>query len=282
MLSMMPPGNEIPNRNLASNKLKPNPYPTWFWLFIIGIIAMVAWGIWSWHATAVAEKRSHSLFLKVTNRQFSLFLWQNPQFMRVNAKDKSDYLPGFQYLRKVSVEPELAEELVVAPSDLLFRYHTWHRLLKPEFIARPIPNAEFMEFLAYALEWHPRNWPQAPEGYGTFIRSLPSIGAEDDLSVYPLSSLPQEVREAFQGWKNYTKEADAINQLQITYEDLRTFIAAHPNYARNYWRNIVAKDHPEYLKAFTLGNFDPNATVPPEALTPFLKIALYNAQSIRK
>jgi hypothetical protein len=280
--SMIPPTGELPDRKLAGEAIKKNPYPAWFWLFVIGVLVMLAWGISSWYTTSMAEKRSHSPFLKVTNRQFSLFLWENPEFMRINASNKSGYLPGFQYLKKVSLEPELAEEQVVAPPEVIFRYHTWNRLLQPEFIARAIPNEEFMEFLNYASEWHPKNWPQATEDYFAFIRSLPTMGATEDLSRLPLTSLPLEVREAFLGWKNYIKEGEAINNVKVTYAELRDFLLAHPNYARNYWRNIVAKKEPNYLKALSLGNVSPEAEVPADQLSAFLKVALYNAQQAAK
>lgn len=283
MTTPLPPGvrgPEIPDSKLAGETMKKNPYPAWLWLFIIGIIVMVAWGVSSWYTSTMAEKRNQSPFLKVTNRQFSLFLWQNPEFMRINAANKSGYLPGFQYLRKVSLEPELANEMVVAPPDLIFRYHTWHRLLAPEFIPRIIPHDEFIEFLNYAVEWHSREWHQAPEEYVAFIRALPSISTED-LSTLPLDSLPLEVRQAFQGWKNYTKEGEAINEVKVTYAQLREFLTKHPNYARNYWRNILDVSNPNYLKAFGLGNFNLQTEVPTSELAPFLKVALYNAEQAK-
>lgn len=66
--------------------------------------------------------------------------------MRVNSKTKSGYLPGFQYIDKLSIEPNMADLYAVAPPELLFLYHTWNRLLSPEFITRPIQLSEFKEF----------------------------------------------------------------------------------------------------------------------------------------
>jgi len=80
--------------------------------------------------------------------------------------------------------------------------------------------------------------------------------------------LPLDVRIAFQGWENYFKDKEAINQIKVTRKQLQEFLESHPHYARNYWRNIV----PNYLK----GHGEEDSELSPDELTPFLRTALFN------
>jgi len=230
----------------------------------------------------MAKQVKSNPFLQVTNRQFSLFLWQFPEYMRVNATQKAGYLPGFQYQSKISLVLGSADDYVSAPPELLFLYHTWHRLISSEFIARPIPLNEFREFLDYEEEWQPQNWPAAPSGYVHLTQTLES-STQADLRALPIAILPQEVRVAFQGWKNYFKEGYLINQTKPTFAEMEGFLKSNPNYARNYWRNIVLDSYPNYLKTLSLGSFDPNAIISKDEIAPFLRVAFFNyKQSLEK
>lgn len=266
---------QLEEKDFIQESYGKNPFPFWLWLFLVTAFSAIVWGSSEWYLNKLNALLRSSPFLRVTNRDMSLFLWQNPEFMRINAKDKNGYLTGFQYIDKISMETATADQFSVAPPEVLFRYHTWHRLVSQDFSPRPIPIAEFKEFLNYAEEWLPQNWPQAPEAY---VKLVPTLNAQtnENLAEQPETALPHSVRVAFQGWQNFFKEGEAINQLQVTNGDLGKFIKRYPHYARNYWRNIVEFNRPDYLKTFTFSTPEPGSKVPDTELSAFLKVALFN------
>lgn len=235
----------------------------------------LVWGGISWYNNKLNLLVGESPFLQVTNRQLSLFLWQNPEFMRINSPEKRNYLPAFQYLDKVTLDLAQADQIAVAPPELIFRYHTWNRLVSNEFTERPIPKKEFQNFLSYADEWHPAYWPDAPQGYIDLVNHLAANKVED-LSTLSQNDMPMPVRIAFQGWVNYFIDKEAINKLQPTYKQMREFIGSHPHYARNYWRNIVGDHTPKYLISLSSADKEPEAAISQDELVSFLRVAIYN------
>ncbi len=268
---MEPARGELPDSQLIHEEYSKNPYPFWVWLFVIIGVVTLMWASQNAYRTYMQNRYLGDPFLQVTNRELSLFLWQNPLYMRPHAKTKTGYLTGFQYLQKVNIEPGFAEQYAAAPPELLFLYHTWSRLLKPALPSREVPAYEFAEFLEYVDEWQPANWPNAPGSYIELVKRLDPSSKQNLQSLLPL-----EVRWAFQGWKNYFKEGSKINQLQITYAVLKEFLEKYPMYGRSYWRNISGA---EYLKTFTFGKYSDNEPIPREDLEPFLKVAIYNSLS---
>ena len=209
-------------------------------------------------------------FLQVTNRDFSLFLWQNPSYMRASAKSKMGYLPDFQYMNKITVEPEKADQFVQAPPDVLYTYHVWDALLKKEFTPRKILVDEFRDFLSYAEEWKPTYWPNAPQSYVEFYeKTWPILHTVVDPDLIPL-----DVQRAFVGWKNYFLEGPAINALQPKKSVVQAFLTLHPNYERPLWRNLVDKETPNYLKSLHIG--DDEQVLPAGEITAFLRVGIYN------
>ncbi len=247
---------------------KQNPYPMWMWVLILALVSALFWGGGSWYSQRMNEQFSSEPFLQVTNRQMSLFLWQFPEFMRAKARSKSGYMPGFQ-MKQIAMDPQVADEYVVAPPEVLFRYHMWKRLIAHEFSPRPIPREEFQEFLEKSPEWLPKNWVEATSSYEDFITSL-STSTIKNLETLSTAQLPREVRRAFQGWKNFYKEGTAINELKPTAQQVKDFLHGHPNYARNDWRNILIGSRPDYL--LNLGEGE----VSNDQMAPFLKVAIYN------
>lgn len=267
---------ELPEKDFVNtNGFKKNPSYFWIWTGLISALMMLFWGGFNWYGKTLNTYFSKSPFLQVTNRELSLFLWQFPQYLRQNVSNRTNYLTGFEYESKVGIKEGYAGNFVVAPPEVLFLYHTWDRLLKNEFTQRKVPKAEFLEFLFALPEWNAAGWPDAPEGYKKLLDNL-SGESENNLADLPASVFPIEVRMAFQGWKNFYKEGDAINEASYTYEELEAFLKKNPNYARNYWINIVKDDYPEYLQVFTKKKFKSEAIVPTPEMTPFLKVALFN------
>jgi hypothetical protein len=266
----------LSEKNFIHEGYSQNPSLLWIWLALVAIVACLFSGFSSWFEKRVEAEIKAKPFLEVTNREMSLFLWQNPTFMRSHAKNKAGYLIGFKYMEKETMELNSTEDFVVAPPDLLFLYHTWHRLVGLDYIPKPIPLAEFKEFIGAVEEWQPQHWPKAPKAYAEFLDEL-STSTIQDLQSVSEELFPREVRQAFQGWKNYFKEGDTINHLIPTYAQVGNFLANHPFYARNCWRNIHDLAGEKYLETLTLGHFSPNDLVPDEQLPPFLKVALYNA-----
>lgn len=268
--------NELDEKDMISNEgMRKNPFPFWLWLFFIAMMVLVLSIIQSWYNSKIASIKGDTPFFEVTNRQFSLFLWENPSFMRVNVSSKEAYLPGFQYIQKVSPHPELADQLVQAPPEVLFHYHTWKRLIGDDVIPRVITPKEFLKFLESSTEWQPQNWPDAPKGYAKLVESLPTTTLTDLFNL-PVEVLPNDIRAAFIGWMNFYEEGVAINALTPTYAQMSAFLEKHPTYDRNYWRNLVMASDPSYLAEYTFSKPKGDSFVPKDQMTPFFRVALYN------
>lgn len=273
--------NQLEEKDFIKEGYRKNPYPFWLWIFLLTAFIAIIWGAEFWFSGFFKKEVSSRPFLNVTNRQFSLFLWQNPSFMRSNVQNKTGYLTAFQFRNTDTMDPVQADTLVEAPPEILFLYHTWFRLIKNEFAERKITVPEFRKFLDAVEEWKPEYWSEAPKDYVQLINSLPSIKIED-LSTLPRTTLPVDVRQAFIGWKNYFIEGSKINAMTPTYAQVKAFLSKYPHYARNFWRNIVDSENMSYLKTLTLGKFEPSDLIPENELTPFLKVALYNAEQEKK
>lgn len=279
-MSTNPP--ELPEKDFIQDNVPKSNLPYWLWGILFTLFIALLWGIGSWYNQKISKEIEGNPFLQVTNRELSVFLWQFPEHMRVNSKTKSGYLPGFQYIDKLSIEPNMADLYAVAPPELLFLYHTWNRLLSPEFITRPIQLSEFKEFLLYAEEWQPKNWPAAPKDYVDFANALLASQTLEPEQL-PKVTPPKQVLQAFQGWKIFFKEGEAVNKTSPTYGQMADFLKVSPHYARNFWRNIVADEYPNYLKTLFSGKYTPTVKVSNDELAPFLKFAFYNyQQSIEK
>ncbi len=259
----------IKDNKLINESLGKNPKPFFIWLGVLLAVLACILGLQYGLKKYLEEKVCESPFNRVTNRQFSVFLWQNPRYMRANAQIKSGYLPAFQYLSKVSLEPELADDFVQAPPKVLFRYHTWERQVGDIYFPRRIDPGLFADFLDYAEEWTPKYWEKAPEGYVRMVKNLPNLSAED------LQKLPLEVKQSFEGWLNYFKEGEKIESVSPTYGEMEAFLKKYPHFARNYWKNVVSDD---YLKSYASGQNDPNDVIPSDEVAGFLKAAFYNYQ----
>lgn len=271
----------LSEKDFIQNGWSWSSFPFWLWLFLLATIALLIWGSAGWYDTFIQKEKRHDPFLEVTNREFSVFLWQFPVFLRVNVTNKTGYLPGFQ-ATSANFNPSTAEELVSAPPDLLFLYHTWDRLLAPDWFTRPINPMEFDDFLQQLPEWQPKNWVKAPKEYIQLISSK-SYAKIEDLQTLPASTLPLIVRQAFLGWKNYFIEGARINEIQPTYAQITAFLEKYPHYARNLWRNIETINDqtvagPHYLSGLLDKSFIPGALFPAAELAPFLKVALFNAE----
>lgn len=266
-------------KDFIQDNLASNPLPFWLWLVLVALIASLFWGGSSWLSQQINREVAASPFLQVTNRQFSIFLWQFPNFMRMYSRVKTGYLPGFQD-SNVSINLEDAEKYVVAPPETLFLYHTWSRLIAQEYIERPIPAKEFHEFLNASEEWQPKNWREASKEYAETVAKLDLPDSSKDLQSLPHTALPVVVRQAFQGWKNFFKEGEAINAVAPTFEEMASFLKLYPYYARNYWRNIMMDKTPSYL--LQQETKDPKAVIPDDQLASFLKVAFYNYQQAFK
>ena len=265
---------ELSEKDFINEGYSKNPYPLWIWFFLLLLFIAAVWGVSGWYHAKIGNIFQSSPFLQVTNRELSLYLWQNPENMRVHAREKSGYLPGFQYVDAVTMDLAAADQYAEAPPELLFLYHTWKRLISGEFIQRPIPKQQFVRFLRDVPEWTPRYWPAAPERYTQLTSRLPEMG-DSDLASLSLEELPQDVRMAFQGWKNFFIEGEQIEKVHPTIQQMQAFLLKEPHFARNYWRNIVADTAPNYLKEL-LNSKEENKELESDQLAPFLKVAFYN------
>lgn len=199
-----------------------------------------------------------SPFLKVTNRDLSVFLWHFSEYMPQHVKNKNGYLPGFEYTNRIGIILGEADKFCQAPPEVLFLYHTWDRLLAKESIERPISISEFLMFLEMHPEWKYENWSNAPEYYAGSLRDL-QLSTSDTF----VQDVPRIVKQAFQGWKNYCLEGDRINCMEYSAVDIQNFIERHPGYSLNLWGNIISE-------------FPISITKLSPLLPSFIKVALYN------
>lgn len=260
---------------------KLGPFPLWLWLFLLSTLLMILIGTWDWYHNYFEDVKGSKPFLEVTNRQFSTFLWQFPGYIKVNSPIKTGYLPGFE-ANTEGVKLSETEKYVSAPPDLLFLYHTWSRLLAPDYIPRPIEPKSFEEFLNQTQEWLPDYWKDAPKEYAKLISSN-AYKEKSDLQPLSEAELPIVVRQSYEGWKNYYEEGPDINSYTPTYAEVKAFLDKYPHYARNYWRNIeeIANQQvagEKYLASFLKPIGKPEDLVPSDQIAPFLKVALYNAK----
>ena len=209
------------------SRIKKDPFPFWFWLFVVLGVTGLIWTGSIWYNKKLNEIYKESPFLQVTNREMSQFLWQNPEFMRANVKVKNGYLPGFEYMDRVNMDPDAAEDYVIAPPELLFRYHTWKRLVGDIFIPLPIPKEQFSQFILDAQEWQPEFWAKAPKDYSKMLPDLPT-STIDDLSMLPEDQLPRPVRVAFQGWKHFFYDGEAVNTIKPSSKMVKEFLEEAP------------------------------------------------------
>lgn len=265
---------DLEEEDFIQEGYRKNRYPFWFWAIGLALLAALVWYFTGRHVEQVEAFKASNNFLRVSNRDFSLFLWQNPEFMRINAKQKSGYLPAFQYLGgDVTVEPELADKWVEAPNEVLFRYHMWDLLIGGKYFSRPIPQSEFLEFLKEDPEWEPQYWKEAPDEYIALLKLIRGGNTYENLNLLNEREMPLIVRRAFQGWRNYKLEGAAVNAVSPTYSELNFFLNENPNYSRARWKNILSDTQPNYLRSEGKRGTE---KVPAGELSPFLKTALYN------
>jgi hypothetical protein len=257
--------NELDEKNFIHEGVKDDPFPLIYWFIILVFIGAISWFISSWYDSVVNKEIDSSPFLQVTNREFSLFLWQNPEFMRIHVSDKASYLPAYNYIESLSMKPEMADDFVVAPPEILFKYHTWQRLLADEVPVQTVSRDDFNKFLEFAQEWAPTYWKEAPQSYISLIETLPQNTA-------PTLTVPLPVQQAYTGWKNFFTEGDAINTFQPTYTLFHQLVARYPHYAKNYWQNLI----PDYMHSKETGEVIPQHEQP-----SFLKSALYNFSKLQ-
>lgn len=267
---------QIQDKDLATKKPPKRDLSNFLvWMAVFFSAVLLLWGYSGFLIDFTKEVTENKPFLHVTNRDLSVFLWQFPNLLRQNVKSKTDYLTGFELEGRVGIKPGYADQRAIVPPEVLFLYHTWDRLLKEEFIERSISRSEFFEFLTQNPEWLPERWKGAPDEYVTTISSLDII-PQQNLSALSKRALPDIVRMAFQGWKNFFSEGEFIDIYTITYGDLKKFLEKSPHYARNFWINIVKKDYPNYLETYTSGTFKEGDKVPSKEIPPFLKVAIFN------
>lgn len=272
----------LSEKDFIQESKEPYSFPLWLWLAFIIMVVLIVWGTMSWYQGKTESGKNQKPFLEVTNRQLSVFLWQFPSYLRANVSKKIGYLTGF-FTDRVEVDNSAADEFAVAPPELLFLYHTWDRLLAPDYIAKPFTAADFDKFLAQEEIWQPAKWKDAPKGYVDMISSK-SYEKTEDLETLSKDLLPIIVRQAFQGWRNYYADGEKINQLSPTIDQVVKFIHAHPKYGRNYWRNIgyvygqpIAGE--KYLQLMLTNSKPSDEKFPSDQLASFLKVAMFNAQS---
>jgi hypothetical protein len=262
------PTTPIPNGSRAR-------FPVWASILTFVALALIVYGV-IYSLQHLKEGKSPPQFAQVTNRQYSLFLWQNPQYMTYDLPPSSEYVTGYWDSRKLFADPVVADALVDSSAEMLYLYHTWATLLKSYLPGRPIPAARFMDFLMTCQEWQPRFWPQAPLGYGELVESIAQMNPTENLEELSMDEFSLDLRLAFQGYENYFFEAVQINALKPTYADIAELLQKYPYYARKYWFEALEKEYPNYLLTYTKGAYDPAESVPEDELTPFLRVALFN------
>jgi phage-related protein len=252
-----------------------------FFLLFSCLFFLIDW----WQSTILQDLRKNSPFLKVTNREFSLFLGQNPSFLRTFSEYPMGYLPYFSSEDELTVVPEFADDYVSASPEIIFRYHVWNRLIGKSWAPNPIYVDELKDFLKKNVAWLPFYWKNAPTEYLHLVDNLDSMPNEN-LGYLSEQILPYEVRMAFQGWRNFEYDWREILKVKPTLGKMQEFLQEHTHYNRNYWRNILEESNPNYLRSFPYGEDfiagAPTAKMDKDELSIFLKIGYYNFLRAKK
>ena len=198
--------DELSEKDFISEGYQKNPWPAWIFFFVLLGLLALGWIFSDLRSTWLAEQQKNNPFLQVTNRQISIFLWSNPEFMRANVRAKVD-LPAFRDDDKIHVIPTLADEYAIVPPEVLFRYHIWKEFLADDVPDRKITVLEFKTFLNDCEEWLPEYWTDASDEYRAYVAELSKKSPESKNATadVPNDVLPKEVRQSFIGWKNSTK-----------------------------------------------------------------------------
>lgn len=260
---------ELSERDFVHEEYGQNPFRLWCWLLTLLLVTVFFVSADNFYHLKLQKSYARNPFLRVTNRELSLFLWQSPNYMRVHVKSKNGYLPAFDYAERIGLNPEYADEYAIAPPELLFLYHTWKRLLADIVIERKVTSEDFRLFLVAVPEWSPRFWKGAPEGYVDMVGKFINGG------VLLNEKLPKEVLQAFNGWKNYYFEGEMINNSRYTLKQVEELIDLYPHYGRSYWCNIYGDT---YLKVDEQGEEGEEGlfTFAIGGLSPLLSSALFN------
>lgn len=269
----MMPEEELSEKDFIQESYKKDPWGLWGTFAFTLLVAALIWGISAWKESYVASRVTESPYHQVSNRAMSLFLYQNPEYMRAHRRSKNGYLPDFDYEQRVGIKLGRAEAYVQAPPSLLFRYHVWDRLVGDVVPTLVISPAEFQEFLISAPEWNLKFWKEAPSDYVALVNGLEG---EDSADLF--DRLPVVVRQAFSGWKNYFKEGDAISELTVTAREMKRFLRDNPQYQRNYWRNLYLSESFESPYLASLDAVGDTTVLEDEELPSFLRAAYFNSR----
>lgn len=228
---------ELDEKDFIQEDFHKDKRPMWFFLILLSLV-IVGYSLVRQSQDRLQQRLLEDrLFFNVTNRELSVFLWQNPELMRGNVQSRSNYLPAFEYLGDVTVNPNRADEKVIGPRELLYRYHQWARLLGDKVFDRKIPHKYLMEFLEEDAQWKPEYWKGAPKEYAQAYAQ----------GLLEKVDLPLKLRQAFHGWFAYKYEGVAINQIVPTAKELRAFLKEQPEYARHNWYFIYKELGMNYL-----------------------------------
>ena len=267
---------ELQEKDFIQEPTKGGQGPLIFFLFILFIVA-IGWGIGSWRKKTIGQKKRENILLQVSNRDFSIFLWENPQFMRPNKRLGSYYLEDFDGKDKIHLNFLKADKWVQVSHEVLFIYHTWKRLVGQYNYRAPISPFEFKNFVNDCPEWRSINWPNAPKEYKKILMDEKFLYI-NNLQELSYLELPLKVRKAFLGLKAFYKEGEAINTQEITYGSLRGFLRVYPNFSRNLWLGIYEQDYPNYLLDVDKAHISDYEIVPYDHLSPLLRFAFYQYQ----
>ena len=262
---------ELEEKDFIHEEYSKHPYHLWFWVLVCLVIFGGIWWITRTSEAKVQTVVADKPFLQVTNRDYQMFLWQNPGFMKDHLKANRHYLSAWG--DRLAPDPAKADDWVEATPEALFMYHTWKRIVGEYNYPRDIPLKEFLEFLKDDPEWLPQYWSEAPPAYRTLIKWFQEGNTFDNLRELSYKELPLEVRQAFVGWKNYKVESQAINKLSPTWRQLWTFLEVYPNFRRSLWINFLRKERPHYLDQ---SGAKGEEEIPEDRMDGLLKMALYN------
>jgi hypothetical protein len=194
-------------KDFIQNNASKDPYPLFiyfaFMLLLIGGLLFVR----SCERSVRQQQQATYPALQVTNRDFQLFLWQHPHFMRLHVKKKSGYLTAFSPIGRGELDPDLAHKWVRAPPELLYRYHRWKRLIDAVIFPRSWSREEWSAFFADNPAWQ-----EEKEGI--------------------------KLQQAILGWTNYYLEGDTINEFPIRYAEVLGLVAKYPGFSPDQWQDL--------------------------------------------
>src|ERR1700733_7357205 len=97
-------------------------FPVWASILAFVALALIIYGV-IYSLQHLKQGQNPPQFAQVTNRQYSLFLWQNPQYMSFHLPRRLHQVPGYLDRRNLFADPTVADAFFDISAEMLYVDH---------------------------------------------------------------------------------------------------------------------------------------------------------------